>query len=214
MGESTRCREVVTEKIYFSPDKWSHNHCHCNAIMKRPGAWGGGGDHKRVRHTSASPSHFYGTSRIKAPELRDTIVSSANDPSTASRLSNRVLIERVTYIDDHDPSAIIFACETVPEFSGASYGVTKFGVKLTGKFVQDVRAVVRKLSYLGTPQPLKLLLRGGIFTPTQDPEVPFCLSFKDGVTFRFGSLEEMSFGAERRLISFTVASSPLSLPPS
>ena len=172
--------------------------------MKRPVALRGRGGHKRVRHPSTSLSHFDGTSRIRTPELRDTIVLSANDPSIASRLSNRVLIERVTYIDDHGPSAIIFACESVAisEFSGASYGVIKFDVELTGKLVQDVGAVVRKLSYLGTPQPLKLLLRGGIYTPTQDPEVLFCLSFKDGVVFKFGFLEEMSFGAERSLIIF------------
>src|ERR1700733_10234369 len=106
--------------------------------MKRPVALRGRGGHKRVRHPSTSLSHFDGTSRIRTPELRDTIVLSANDPSIASRLSNRVLIERVTYIDGHGPSAIIFAC-------GASCGVVKFDVELTGKLVQDVGAVVRKL---------------------------------------------------------------------
>jgi hypothetical protein len=170
--------------------------------MKRPGPLTSLGRHKRVRPASNSSSHFEGMSRISLIELKDTIASCVNDPPGASRLFKRVLIERVIDIYYHDdPPTFVFACETVSR-SSFSEDVIRFEVEVIGNLAQDVEALRTQMLHLGTPQPLKLLLRGGIYAPysTEDSEIAFCLSFKEGIAFKFSALEEMSFGTERRLI--------------
>lgn len=157
--------------------------------------------HMRAGPGATNTSYFGNASRIGIAELRNAIVSRTNDPSSAPVLANRVLIERVMNIVHYDPLAIVFACETISgsHSSGALYGVTKFEVEVTGSMVQEVEALLKKMKRLGMPQPLKLLLRGGIYTPrpTDESDIAFRLSFEDGIAFKFGFLEEMSFGTER-----------------